>query len=236
LEAKTAAYSGRLGRARDLARQAVVSAKRAEEPELAMEYEADAALREALFGNPAQARERAADALELANGWYAQSVAALALALAGDEARAETLATDLGNRFPEHTIVQSYYLPTVRAQVALSRDDPSKAIDILQAAAPYELSDAGALYPAYVRGESYLAARQGNEAAAEFQKILDHRGIVVNAPIGAMAHLGLGRAYALSGDKSKARTAYQDFLALWKDAEPGIPTLKQAQAEYARLD
>ena len=152
LEAKTAAYSGRLGRARDLTRQAVVSAQRAEEPERAAEYEADAALREALFGNPAQARERAADALEFSNGWYAQSLAALALAFVGDEARVETLAADLANRYPEHTIVQSYYLPTVRAQVTLSRNDPSKAIDILQAAAPYELSDAGALYPAYVRG------------------------------------------------------------------------------------
>jgi tetratricopeptide (TPR) repeat protein len=236
LEAKTAAYSGRLGPARDLSRQAVVSAKRAEEPERAMGYEADAALREALFGNPAQARERAADALELSNGWDAQSVAALALALTGDEVRVETLATDLDNRFPEHTIVQSYYLPTLRAQVALSRNDPSRAIEILQAAAPYELSDAGALYPIYVRGEAYLAAHKGSEAVAEFQKILDHRGIVVNDPIGAMAHLGLARAYALSGDRTKAKAAYQDFLTLWKDADPDIPILKQAQAEYARLN
>jgi tetratricopeptide (TPR) repeat protein len=236
LEAKTAAYSGRLGPARDLSRQAVVSAKRAEEPERAMGYEADAALREALFGNPAQARERAADALELSNGWDAQSVAALALALTGDEVRVETLATDLDNRFPEHTIVQSYYLPTLRAQVALSRNDPSRAIEILQAAAPYELSDAGALYPIYVRGEAYLAAHKGSEAVAEFQKILDHRGIVVNDPIGAMAHLRLARAYALSGDRTKAKAAYQDFLTLWKDADPDIPILKQAQAEYAKLN
>jgi predicted Zn-dependent protease len=201
-----------------------------------MGYEADAALREALFGNPAQARERAADALELSNGWDAQSVAALALALTGDEVRVETLATDLDNRFPEHTIVQSYYLPTLRAQVALSRNDPSRAIEILQAAAPYELSDAGALYPIYVRGEAYLAAHKGSEAVAEFQKILDHRGIVVNDPIGAMAHLGLARAYALSGDRTKAKAAYQDFLTLWKDADPDIPILKQAQAEYAKLN
>jgi predicted Zn-dependent protease len=214
----------------------VVSAKRAEEPERAAEYEADAALREALFGNPAEARERAADALELSNGWYAQSLAALALALAGDEVRVETLATDLDNRYPEHTIVQSYYLPTVRAQVALSRNDPSRAIEVLQAAAPYELSGSGTLYPAYVRGESYLAAHQGSEAAAEFQKILDHRGIVTNAPIGALAHLGLARAYALSGDRTKAKAAYQDFLVLWKDADPDIPTLKQAKAEYAKLN
>jgi tetratricopeptide (TPR) repeat protein len=235
LEADTAAYSGRLGRARDLSRQAVVSAKRAEATEVAAWYEADAALREALFGNPAEARERAAEALELSNSWDAQSVAALSLVLAGDEVRAETLATDLDNRYPKHTIVQSYYLPTVRAQVALSRDDPSRAIEVLQAAVPYQLSDAGALYPAYVRGEAYLAAHKANEAAAEFQKILDHSGIVVNSPIGVLAHLGLGQAYALSGDTTKAKSAYQDFLTLWKDADQNLPILISAKREYADL-
>jgi len=187
LEAETAAYSGRLRQARDLSRQAVVSAKRAEEPEVAARYEAEAALWEALFGNPAGARERAGDALELSNSWFAQSLAALALAIAGDTVRAETLADDLEKRFPEHTIVQSYYLPTLRAQLALSRSDPSRAIEVLQAAAPYELSSSGALYPVYVRGKAYLAAHQGADAAAQFQKILDHRGIVVNYPIGALA-------------------------------------------------
>ncbi len=236
LEANTAAYSGRLRRARDLSRQGVISAKRAEEPEPAAEGEADAAFREALFGNPAEARERAAEALKLSNGRDVQSLAALALAFAGDQVRVETLATDLDNRFPEHTIVQSYYLPTLRAQVALSRDDPSAAIEILQAAAPYELSGSGALYPAYVRGEAYLAAHKGNEAAGEFQKILDHRGIVINAPVGALAHLGLGRAYALSGDRAKAKASYQDFLTLWKDADPDIPLLKQAKAEFVKLN
>ena len=236
LEAETAAYSGRLRQARDLSRQAVVAAKRAEEPEVAARYEADAALWEALFGNPAEARERAADALELSDSWSAQSLAALALAIAGDAARAETLADDLDNRFPEHTIVQSYYLPTLRAQLALARDDPSRAIEVLQAAAPYELSSSGALYPVYVRGEAYLAAHQGADAAAQFQKILDHRGIVVNYPIGALARLQLGRAYAVSGDSAKAKTAYQDFLTLWKDADPDIPILKQAEAEYVKLN
>ena len=235
LEADTAAYSGRLGRARDLSRQAVVSAKRAEEPELAAWYEADAALREALFGNPAETRERAADALGLSNSWSVQSLAALALAFAGDAIRARTLADDLANRFPDHTIVQSYDVPTIRAQLALSHDDPSRAIEILQAAVPYELSDAGTLYPVYVRGEAYLAAHKGNEAAVEFQKIHDHRGIVVNSPIGALAHLGLGRAYALSGDKTKAKSAYQDFLALWKDADQDLPILISAKREYAAL-
>jgi tetratricopeptide (TPR) repeat protein len=235
LEANTAAYSGRLGRARDLSRQAVVSAKRAGQPELAGEYEAEAALREALFGNPAETRERAADALGLSNSWRVQALAALALAFAGDAVRARTLADDLANRFPDHTIVQSYDVPTIRAQLALRHDGPSGAIEILQAAVPYELSGEGALYPVYVRGEAFLAAHKGNEAAAEFQKILDHRGIVVNWPIGALAHLGLGRAYVLQRDTAKARTAYQDFLTLWKDADQDIPILKEAKAEYAKL-
>jgi tetratricopeptide (TPR) repeat protein len=235
LEANTAAYSGKLGRARDLSRQAVISAKRAEEPEKAAEGEADAALREALFGNAAEARERAADAFGVSNSWYVQSLAALALAFAGDAERARTLADDLANRFPDHTIVQSYEVPTIRAQLALNRDDPSSAIEVLQAAVPYEQSDAGALYPVYVRGKAFLAAHKGNEATAEFQKIRDHRGIVVNSPIGALARLGLGRAYVLQGDIPKAKAAYQDFLTLWKDADPDIPILKQANAEYAKL-
>ena len=235
LEADTAAYSGRLGQARNLSRQAVVSAKRAETPEVAAEREANAALREALFGNTAEARERAADALGLSNSWRVQSRAALALAFAGDTERASTLADDLANRFPDHTIVQSYEVPTIRAKLALSHDDPSGAIEILQAAVPYELSDSGALYPVYVRGQAYLAAHKGKEAVAEFQKIHDHPGIVVNAPIGTLAHLGLGRAYALSGDKTKAKSAYQHFLTIWIDADPDIPILKQAKAEYAKL-
>jgi DNA-binding winged helix-turn-helix (wHTH) protein len=236
LESRTAAYFGRLAQAREFSRRAVVSAKRAEEREVTAEYEADAAIREVLFGNPVEARQRAMNALDLSNGDHAQFLAGLALAFAGDAVRSGTLADDLGNRFPEHTLVQSYYVPTIRAKLALSRNDPSKAIEILQTATPYELSDMGALYPAYVRGESYLAEHDGDKAAAEFQKILDHPGVVVNSPIGALAHLGLGRAYALSGDKTKAKSAYRNFLALWKDADPDIPILKQAKDEYARLD
>jgi serine/threonine protein kinase/Flp pilus assembly protein TadD len=235
LEADTAAYSGRLGQARDLSRRAVVSATRAVEKEVAAEYEADAALREALFGNPAEARERVAAALGLSNGGHVQFVAALVLALAGDAVHAQALADDLGNRFPEHAIIQFNYLPTIRAQLALSRKDSLKSIDVLQAAGPYELSSSGALYPVYVRGEAYLAAHQGSAAAVEFQKILDHRGIVLNEPIGALSHLLLGRAYAMQGDAAKARAAYQDFLTLWKDADPDIPILIAAKSEYAKL-
>jgi hypothetical protein len=167
---------------------------------------------------------------------------ALALAYAGDANRAQSLADDLGKRFPEDTSLQFNYLPTLRAKLALLRANPQQALDILKIAAPYELGLAAAsiynwpnLYPVYVRGEAYLAAHKGNEAAAEFQKILDHRGIVSNAPIGALAHLQLGRAYTLQGDTAKSHVAYQNFLTLWKDADADIPILKKAKAEYANL-
>jgi DNA-binding winged helix-turn-helix (wHTH) protein/tetratricopeptide (TPR) repeat protein len=236
LEANTAAYSGNLGQARELSRRAVASAKRAEETEVAAGYEATSAVREALFGNAVEARARAEDALHLSTGNRSQFLAALALAAAGQSARSRTLADESAARSPDDTIVQSYYLPTIRAQLELDRKDPAKAIEVLQTAMPFELSLPGELYPVYTRGQSYLAAHQGDKAAAEFQKILDHRGIVVNSPIGALAHLGLGRACVLSGDKIKAKAAYQDFLTLWKDSDPDIPVLKQAKAEYAKLN
>jgi hypothetical protein len=153
------------------------------------------------------------------------------------------LIKELNKRFPEGTTVQFNYLPTIRAKLALNRGDSSGALETLRAALPYELGTTtfsgeytwNGLYPAFVRGEAYLAAHQGSAAAAEFQKILDHRGIVWNSPIGALARLQLGRAYATVGDSSKARVAYQDFLTLWRDADPDIPILKQAKAEYAKL-
>jgi tetratricopeptide (TPR) repeat protein len=241
-EADTVAYSGRLGKAREFSRRAVASAERAEEKETAAGYEAEAALREALFGNATEARQRAASALALSAGRDVQYGAALALALAGDASRAQALADDLGKHFPEDTVVQFNYLPTLHAQLALRRNDSSKAITDLQSASPYELGSpisggafSPALYPVYVRGEAYLAEHQGSEAAAEFQKILDQRGVVLNEPIGALAHLGLARAYVTQGDSSKARAAYQDFFTLWKDADAGIPVLQQAKAEYAKL-
>jgi predicted Zn-dependent protease len=233
-EADTAAYSGRLRQAREFSRRGVASAERVEEKENAALSEAEAGLREALFGNAAAARQRAEAALGLRNGRDVQYKAAFALALAGDSARAQTLADDLDKRFPEDTLVHFNFLPTIYAQLGLSRNDSSKAIEALQAAAPYELGEEP-LYPIYVRGEAFLAAHRGDEAVVEFQKILDHRGIVNNDPIGALAHLKLGRAYALQGDTAKARAAYQDFLTLWKDADPDIPILKEAKAEYAKL-
>ncbi len=234
-EADTAAYSGRLAKARELSRRAVTSAERAEEKENAAGNEAEAALREALFGNAAEARQRAAAALGLSTGRDVQRYTALALAFAREADRAQALADDLAKRFPEDTVVQFNYLPTIHAQLAFSRNDVSKAIETLRAAVPYELGQGGGLYPVYVRGEAYLAAHQGSEAAAEFQKILDQRGVVGNEPIGALAHLGLARAYSMQGDPAKARSAYQDFLTLWSDADPDIPILVAAKTEYAKL-
>jgi predicted Zn-dependent protease len=167
--------------------------------------------------------------------------AALALAAAGNS-RAESLADQLQKQFPEDTIVRFIYLPTIQAELALKRNDPAKAIDALQAAAPYELGSPGntaaftpSLYPVYVRGQAYLAARRGSEAAAEFEKILDWRGVVQNQPISPLAHLGLGRAYALQGDTARAGAAYEDFLKLWKDADSGIPVLEKSRSEFAKL-
>jgi tetratricopeptide (TPR) repeat protein len=196
-------------------------------------------LREAFFEQAPEARKRAAAALKLSNDREAKYGAALAFAVSGDSSRAQTLADDLERRFPEDTVVRFSYLPVLRARIALNRGNSARAIEILHAAIPYELGASrglfGALYPIFVRGEAHLAAHQGLEAAAEFQRILDHRGIVGSDPIGALAHLQLGRALALSGDTIKAKSAYQDFLTLWKDADPNIPILKQASAEYAKL-
>jgi predicted Zn-dependent protease len=183
-------------------------------------------------------------ALELAENREVQYGAAFALALSGDSFEAQRLANDLERNFPEDTSVRFNYVPSVRALLALNHGDRSQAIEVLQTAAPNELGQPrsaingffGALYPVYVRGEAYMAAQQGAEAVTEFQKILDHRGAVVGDPIGALAQLQLGRAYALSGDQTKAKIAYQDFLTLWKGADPDIPVLKQAKAEYAKLN
>jgi len=166
---------------------------------------------------------------------------ALALARAGDTARVQSIVDDLNRRFPLNTLIQSVWLPTIRTQLELSRGNAARAVDLMQPAATYELGEGiGSLnfvciLPAYTRGEAYLAAKQGSAAAAEFQKLLDHRGLVANCWTGALAHVGLARAHALAGENAKARIAYQDFLALWKDADPDIPILKQAKAEYAKL-
>ena len=241
LEADTAAYFGHLGQAREFSRRAVDSAEHAEKRETATDYYVVSALREALVGNTAKARQVETGRRHSA-GYDTGYGLALALAYAGEADGAQVLADDLSKRFPEDTTMQLNYQPTLRAKLALEHAHPGEALGILKSAAPYELGFPAVgfynwpnLYPVYVRGEAYLAEHQGREAAAEFQKILDHRGIVLNEPIGALAHLQLGRAYAQQSDMPKARAAYKDFLTLWKDADPDIPVLQQAKAEYAKL-
>ncbi len=240
-EADTAAYLGRLGMARRFSDEAVASAEQARENETAAGYEADAAIREVLFGNALAARQRAIAALKLSTNRDVQFGAAMALAFAGDTGNARRLADDLARRFPEDTIVQSNYLPTLHGQLAIVHNDTRMAIEALQAAAPYELGtpNGGAftptLYPVYARGEAFLAAGKGPESAVEFEKILAERGVATNEPIGALAHLGLARAYALQGDTAKSRSAYQEFLTLWKNADLEIPILRTAKVEYASL-
>jgi serine/threonine protein kinase/tetratricopeptide (TPR) repeat protein len=234
-ESLVLAYSGHLQEARKMSQRAADLARQADHQGAAAVYETDAALREALFGNASTARQRAMAALGLSNSRDVEYGIAFALAVSGDSSRSQTLTDDLAKRLQEDTKVTFAYNPTLRALLAMNHREPSKAVEMLQNSIPYELGTAASLYPAYVRGEAYLAARQGREAAVEFQKILDHRGIVVSDPIGALAHLQLGRAYALSGDDAKANIAYKDFLTLWKDADPDIPILKEAKAEYAKL-
>jgi len=242
LEGDTAAYSGHLKGAREFSQRAMDTAERVGAKEPPATYSATSGLREAWFGNTDEARRRVAFALSHSAGRDVLYLAALALAYSREDARAQALTDDLGKRFPEDTLVQFNYLPTLRAKLALNKGNTAEAIESLSAAGPYELGGSTSsafnwtvMYPVFVRGEAYLAARRGTEAAAEFQKILDHRGIVVNGPIGALAHLGLARACRLQGDTAKAKAAYQDFLRLWKDADPDIPILKQAKGEYANL-
>jgi eukaryotic-like serine/threonine-protein kinase len=239
-EAYALAYSGQLKKARVLSQRATDQAMQESQSERAGLWQAGASLREAFFGNATQARQRATTALNHSNNREVAFGTALALAISGDAGRAQALADDMEKRFPEDTVVRFGYLPVLRARLALNQGNASQAIEVLQVTGPYELGASrflfGALYPIYVRGEAHLAAHQGAEAAIEFQKILDHRGVVGSDPIGALAHLQLGRAFALVGDKTKAKTGYQDFFTLWKDADPDIPILKQARAEYVTLN
>jgi serine/threonine protein kinase/tetratricopeptide (TPR) repeat protein len=252
LASDTEAYGGHLGKARELTKRAVDSAIRADSNETGAIWQAIAGQREAAYGNPAEARQAAAEALKLVPTSQGVGVeAALAFAMAGDTARADSLAQDLGKRFPLDTQMQSLWLPAIQAQLALGRKNPVSAPKALQVASAIELgqiqfvANISCLYPTYVRGEAYLAAGQGSAAAAEFQKIIDHSGIVWNCWTGALAHLGLARANALQARTSqgadadaarvRALAAYKDFLTLWKDADPDIPILKEAKAEYAKL-
>ena len=217
-QSDTEAYYGRLTKARDFSRRAVDSAVRADSKETAALWQVNAALREAEFGNVAPAK----------------------LARVGDTSRAKAIVAELEKSNLLNTVLKLYWLPTLKAGIELNGGNPAQALVFLEAAAPYELGEPpptqeGTLYPVYLRGQAQLVAHNGTAAAAEFQKFLNHRGIVLNFPLGALAHLGLARAYALSGDTAKSRTAYQDFFTLWKDADPDIPILKDAKEDYAKL-
>jgi predicted Zn-dependent protease len=239
-QSNTLAYAGQLKKARDFSKRASDSALRAEEKETAKGYRVDVALREALFGNKSEAERRLAANLGSSSGQDVQAAAALAYAFAGDQSRAQRLADDLARRFPENTLVQSNYLPAIRGQIAVNSKNPDKALELLKPGRAVELGQPAQalmlnLYPVFVRGNAYLAIGDGRAAQAEFEELLDHPGMVLNEPIGVLAHLGLARAYALQGDTSKAKAAYEDFRALWKNADPDIQALKQANAEYAKL-
>jgi tetratricopeptide (TPR) repeat protein len=240
LESETASFYGEFAKSRELARRASDSALRGSEKEVAAEYRAHSAVREALAGDMPAAKQDAQAALALSTGRQSEGYSAIALGLAGDSAQAARLAADLGKRFSEDTVVKFNFVPMIRAAVALHSGNGKQAIDALVVSAPYELGQTNssftfALYPVYLRGEAYLAAKQGVAAAAEFQKILDHSGVVGNEPIGALAHLGLGRADALSGDNVKAKNVYQEFLTTWKNADASVPILVQAKMELANL-
>jgi eukaryotic-like serine/threonine-protein kinase len=236
------AYTGHLQEARRWSQRASDLARQAGHHERAALFETRIALWEAFFGNGPLAERTVKDALELAKNREVRYGAALVLAMSGKASEAQSLANDLERDFPEDTSVRFNYLPAVYATLALDHGDPLKAIKLLELAVPYELSSPrsatfayfGALYPVYVRGQAYLAARQGAEAAREFQKIVDHRGIVIGDAFGVLAHLGMARAYAMQGDTAKARMSYQDFLTLWKDADSEIPILKKAKVESAK--
>jgi tRNA A-37 threonylcarbamoyl transferase component Bud32/Tfp pilus assembly protein PilF len=242
-EARALAWSGRLREARSVLIRAVEQARHAGQPERAGLWEAGAAVREALYGNSEEATGRALAALELSTDREVEYAAGFALAVSGDSTRAQLVSDEIERRFPEDTAVRFAYVPVVRARISLNRGDPARALGVLQMAVPLEMGvqhctvDAlfGALYPVYLRGESYLAAHRGLEAAEEFRKIIARPGIVVSDPVGVLARLQLARAVALTGNKPKARVAYRDFLTLWKAADPDIPILRQARAEYAAL-
>ncbi|HXW18553.1 MAG TPA: protein kinase [Candidatus Acidoferrales bacterium] len=242
LEADTAAYSGHLQKAREMTKHAIESAVHVENQESAALWQDYGAFREAVLGEMSDARQDAAAALKLSPGSQdAQVESALVDALAGDAAAAKPIVEGLAKRWPSNTVLQSYWLPTIQAQLALLDKNPDRALELLQTPAPLEyapvftsLNDS-CLFPIYVRGQAYLMQKQGTAAAAEFQKILAHRGLVWNCPTGAYAHVGLARAYVFAGDTEKAKAAYNDFLTLWKDADPEIPLLREAKAESAAL-
>jgi tetratricopeptide (TPR) repeat protein len=239
-QADTEAYYGRLTRAQDYSRRAAEAAMRADSKETAALWRAAAGLREAEFGNPAAAKDNVDAALSLSSGRDIKLLAGLTLARAGYTTNAKKLVEQLKleKTASANTMLKFYCLPTIDAAIEISKNNPSQAILDLEATMPYELGGPlmfPYLYPSWIRGQAYLAANNGTAGAAEFKKLIDHPGIALNQPIASLAHLQLGRAHALAGEAAQARTAYQDFFKLWKDADPDIPILKEAKAEYAKL-
>ena len=241
-QSDTWAYSGQLTKARDFSRRAVESARRNELQEVAAIWQLNAAVREVEFGNASQAKEAVKESFRLAYTPDTQVLAALVLARAGDTAQAQVLAGSLEKRFPQNAELNGYWLPSIRAAIQLDRGKPAEAVKTLEPTAPYELAyprpqlEGGSLmYPTYLRGQAYLISHQGSEAVGEFQRFVDQRSVVVNCPFGALAHLWLGRAHALAGESVAARRSYQEFFSLWKNADPDIPILVAAKAEYAKL-
>lgn len=242
LESDTSSSQGNLRKAQEYSRHAVESALREDHKEAAALWRMNEALREVEFGDVKRSVREARAALSLVSTRDVQILAALALARGGDIAAAQTMAKDLAGLFPGNTVVNAYWLPSIRASIELHRENAGKALEILQSAAPYELGypnpQVGVsrfLYPVYLRGLAYLQLGHGKEAALEFQKFSNHRSIVANCPLGALARLGLARAYVLQGDVAKAQVSYQNLLDLWKNADPDIPVVAQAKAEYAKL-
>jgi serine/threonine protein kinase/tetratricopeptide (TPR) repeat protein len=233
------AFYGHLTKARQLSERAAAIAQRGGQKETAAGCLMNAALREVELGNFAQARLQSGSALALASSQDLQMQVALVSGRAGDSVRVRKMADDIAKQFPLNTMLNRYWVPTLRAVAEINNNNPTKAIELLEEVAPYELGEppplSGTLYPVYIRGQAYLLLHQGNQSAAEFQKFIDHRGVVVSSTLASLARLGLARAYALQGDIGKARTEYHNFLTLWKDADPDIPILKQAKAEYAKL-
>jgi eukaryotic-like serine/threonine-protein kinase len=239
-QSDTEAYYGRLTQARDYSRRAVDAAVRSDAKESAAIWQITEALREAEFGNTTLARQDVAAALKISPGRDVKLLSSLALARSGETGQAKVLADELEKNYPSDTVLKVFWLPTVRAALDLNANNATQALESLEAPAPYELGEPqqfqlGTMYPVYVRGLAYLASHNGTAAAAQFQRIIDHPGVTVNFPTGVLAHLQLGRAYAMAGDGTKAKAAYQDFFNLWKDADPDIPVLKQARTEYTKL-
>jgi len=234
--AEAAAFSGQLRKSREAYHQAIESAQRGKFEEGAAGIAARQGMTEAMFSNSLKAREAAQAAVAVNRSRFTLIFAGMAQSMAGDVRQATGTADELSKRFPTDAFVNSVWVPSIRGEIEINRGNPGKAIELLQAASPYEFGFFPRMLPTYVRGQAYLRARQGKEAAAEFQKVLDHRGSCQTSPQCALAHLQLARARALSGDATGARSAYQDFFAIWKDADPDISILKEAKAEYAKLN